>query len=103
LPDEHNPLVGAVRVATPQALPQTPLTSSGAEPGALAPPLMPAQVHSQVLPLRLTVLALPAEHKPLAGALVAATPQAVPHAPLIRSGAEQEATVPPLRPVQLQS
>jgi len=107
-PTPHSPLVGAVVVATPLALPHWPLTApglTGAEQEALVPPLAPAQFQVQG-PLPETADGVPALQRPDVGAVVVATPPALPHWPLTGpalTGAVQDASVPPLAPRQLQA
>ena len=48
-----------------------------------------------------TVVALPAEHKPVDGDVSALTPFAVPHTPSIDMFALQDALLPPLIPLQV--
>jgi hypothetical protein len=84
LPALQRPVVGTLVRSAPFDVPQLPLTAagrSGAEQLAVVPPLLPAQLQLHG-PLPLTTEAIPVEHKPLAGALLAATPLAEPQAPL---------------------
>ena len=66
--------------AVPEQAPLTTATSNGAEHDAVLPPPEPAQVHVQG-PEPETADAVPAEHNPLEGADVLATPLAAPHEP----------------------
>lgn len=98
-------VAGAVLTVVPLALPQLPLTSTGAVhvPESL-PPLVPSQtqVHG---PVPLTAVATPPPHKLVEGALVKPVPLAEPQVPLTGTGctgAEHGALLPPLLPLQLQ-
>ena len=66
---------------------------------AWAPGPIPAQVQDHG-PLPETLEAVPAEHRLPDGAETAATPLALPHAPLVTSWAEHTAVEPPLVPAQ---
>jgi len=99
----QSPLVGALLTATAFAEPHTPLTAEEvkeSEHTAAEPPLLPAQLQLHG-PLPATVEALPALQRLAVGAVLATTPFALPHAPLISSRAEQLAVVPPPEPAQL--
>jgi hypothetical protein len=85
--------------------PLVPLVFRDAEHEAVAPPLLPAQLHDQG-PLPLTVAAAPTVQRLAAGALVRLAPFEEPHAPFTGCAeaslfAEQVAVVPPLLPAQL--
>ena len=83
-PALQRPVVGTLVRPAPFDVPQLPLTaagSTGAVQLAVVPLLLPVQLQLHG-PLPLTAEAVPAEHKPLAGALLAATPLAEPQAPL---------------------
>ncbi len=67
---------------------------------AVVPPLAPAQLQFHG-PLPVTDEAVPAEQRPVVGALVSVWPFAVPQAPFTSRLAEQLASVPPLLPLQL--
>jgi hypothetical protein len=75
----------------------------GAEHIAVVPPFVPVQLHVYG-PVPVTVVAVPALHKPEVGADAVATPLALPHCPftgVVACGAEHIAVVPPFVPVQL--
>src|SRR4051812_40688030 len=77
---------------------------TGAEHEALLPPLLPLQLQLHG-PVPLVAEAEPLLHKFDVGALLTAVPLAAPQLPLMSvtaSGAEQEASLPPLVPRQLQ-
>ena len=74
---------------------------TGAEHDAVLPPLLPAQLQFHG-PLPVTVDAVPAVQRLPVGAVLAATPFALPHAPLTLCRAEQLAVVPPPEPAQVQ-
>jgi hypothetical protein len=80
-------LVGAVLVMTPFAAPHWPFTGGadarGAEQTAVVPPLLPTQLQFQG-PLPVTLVAVPALQRLVVGAVVTATPAAVPHEPFMR-------------------
>ena len=81
LPAVQRLLAGAVVKVPPLAEPHWPLTGGVAmfaEQFAVEPPFDPAQVQFQG-PLPLTVLALPAAQRLLAGAVVKVPPSAEPH------------------------
>ena len=101
MPAEHNPLVGADIEYCPCAGPHWPFTVRLAEQLTLLPPLIPLQFQSNG-PDPDTLDAVPAEQSPEDGAEVVPTPFALPHAPLILRGAEQDALVPPPDPLQAQ-
>src|SRR5271157_3818799 len=67
----------------------------------VAPPLLPAQLQLHG-PLPATVDAVPALQRLAVGAVLTATPFALPHVPLISSRAEQLAVVPPPEPAHVQ-
>jgi hypothetical protein len=105
VPVLHRLALGAELTATSLAAPQTPFTGAGAteaEQDALVPPLRPPhdQLHG---PLPLTLDAVPVAQRPMAGAVLTATPFDAPHAPFASSCAEHCAVVPPLLPAQLQA
>jgi hypothetical protein len=84
--------------------PHAPFTAtglSGAEQRAVVPPFVPGHDHVQG-PEPATVEAVPVPQKLVVGLLLAATPLALPHAPLTGDGgvswAEQLAFVPLLEP-----
>lgn len=102
VPALHSAVVGALATATPSAAPQAPLVASEAEHKAMAPPLLPAQLHDHV-PKSVTAEAAPELHRLVVGALLNSAPLAAPHAPLSANcDAAHEAVVPPLLPLQLQ-
>lgn len=92
VPALHSPVVGALAVVTPFAVPQAPLTAPEEVPQAAdAPPPLPAQVQVQG-PAPETSDAVPDRHRPPTGAPAAATPLALPQIPeLAASGALQAA------------
>ena len=90
---------GADVTPTPFAEPQTPFCNSGAEHDALVPPFAPLQFHVHG-PAPLTAVAVPDEQRFELGADVVPTPFADPHTAFTRSGAEQDAFVPPFAPLQ---
>src|SRR6185437_12163762 len=102
VPVEQRLVVGVLLRLCPFDEPQAPLTAtafSGAEHCAAVPPFVLAQLQLQG-PLPEIIELLPALQKPVVGAVLTATPLAVPHAPLIIAGARQTAIVPPLLPIQ---
>lgn len=104
VPVAQRPLVGALLAATPFAGPHCPLLpdATGAAHDAFVPPFAPAQVQFQG-PLPDTADAVPALHRPLAGAALVTIPFAGPHAPFTdTAGAEHAAFVPPPAPLQVQ-
>jgi hypothetical protein len=96
-------LVGALVRTAPFDEPHAPLTAEdvGAQHNPVAPPLLPVQlqVHG---PLPLTADAWPALQRLALGAVLTATPFALPHVPTILSRAEQLAVVPPFEPAHVQ-
>ncbi len=100
-PAEHSPDDGVVDVNAPCAGPHSPFTVRFAEHEASEPPLIPLQFQSNG-PVPVTDVALPVAHRPEDGAVYTLDPFAGPHVPLIISGAEHDAFVPPLIPLQLQ-
>jgi hypothetical protein len=113
VPVEQKPVVGAVATVVPFAGPHTPLVATGAgvvfaaEHEALPPPFDPAQVQCQG-PVPLRAEAVPAEQRPVVGAVTTVVPLAAPQTPLTGGrgtsdkGAWQKALRPPLMPAQLQ-
>ena len=89
MPIAQRPVVGALLSEAPLDAPQAPLTAAGfkeAEQLALAPPLLPAQLHDHgALPL--IDDAVPVLHKLVVGALVMLVPLDVPQLPLTLAGA----------------
>ena len=80
-----------------------PADCSGAAHEAVAPPLVPAQDQVQG-PLPVTIEAVPMLQRLVDGALLMATPLAVPQTPLSVSRlAEHEAVVPPPEPAHDQA
>jgi len=100
VPVEQRLVMGTVVTAVLLAVPQAPLVSSGAAHEALVPPLEPVQVHAHG-PEPDKLEAVPVEQRLVVGTVVTATLLAAPQAPLVSSGAEHEALVPPLDPVQV--
>jgi hypothetical protein len=106
VPALHKFVVGAVLTVNPFDVPHVPLTAAafnGAVQFAVAPPLVPAQLHAHG-PAPPTLLAVPALHKFVVGAVLTLTPFDVPHVPLTAAAfneAVQFAVAPPLVPTQL--
>jgi len=92
--------VGADESSFPLSLPHTPFTILGAlHVVTLFPPLIPSQLHLNVLFSSLTVVAFPELHKSASGAVYAATLFALPHAPFIFGA--QDLLLPPCIPSQV--
>jgi hypothetical protein len=99
----HNPIDGAVIVATPFAAPHAPFekpAGTGAEHEALFGLFAPwhVQVHG---PVPETAVGVPPLQSPVFGVLVACTPFALPQAPSaipLSTGAEHMTFAPPLPP-----
>jgi hypothetical protein len=96
-------LVGALLRSAPFEEPHAPLTAEvvGAQHNPVAPPLLPEQLQDHG-PLPLTADAVPALQRLALGAVLTATPFALPHLPTISSRAEQLAVVPPPEPAHVQ-
>lgn len=93
VPVPQRPVVGALVKSAPFEEPHKPLVSSGAEHCAVVPPLPPAQLQLHG-PLPVTPDAVPAEHNPPIGALLAPIEFADPQAPLtIAAGGAAEAAL----------
>jgi hypothetical protein len=102
-------LQGAVAEVTPLRVPQTPAMLSGCVQEAVVPPLLPAQLHCQLVPdkVSLAVVAVPAEQRPAGfpvhgGVPVAVVPLSEPQVPLTISFSLQDADVPPPLPTHVQ-
>jgi hypothetical protein len=94
VPEAHRPLVGALLISVPSALPQVPSIFSGlfcAEAAQLTstPPLPPLQTHVHG-PVPSMLDGVPEEHRPEKGAEASAVPLAGPQAPLSVFGVAQE-------------